>query len=206
MSFVPRRRGAGGGYVFVLSDLQGISGDLDGYYVLGADIDATSTSGWNSGAGFNPIGTAFVSYTAGASTKVYDGTATLTGVSYTWSSGVDTGLIYGAAAYTAASASKDVGTYAINATGLSSDNYEIAYDDGTLVINPASADTSSWIIDAIESTLFGIKKGVNDTGHDLGFFGSDIQVVSLIGPEKGSLTLEGYRATDLVDQEQEDEE
>jgi len=39
------------------TDLQGINGGLAGYYVLGANIDATATSGWNSGAGFSPIGT-----------------------------------------------------------------------------------------------------------------------------------------------------
>ncbi len=39
------------------TDLQGISGNLTGNYVLGASIDASATSGWNSGAGFVPIGT-----------------------------------------------------------------------------------------------------------------------------------------------------
>ncbi|KAF1025085.1 MAG: Immunoglobulin A1 protease [Acinetobacter bereziniae] len=38
------------------TDLQGISSNLRGNYVLGADIEAIATSGWNSGAGFNPIG------------------------------------------------------------------------------------------------------------------------------------------------------
>ncbi len=39
------------------ADLQGMNGDLAGHYVLGANIDAAATSGWHSGAGFNPIGT-----------------------------------------------------------------------------------------------------------------------------------------------------
>ncbi|HJW26611.1 MAG TPA: MBG domain-containing protein [Rhodocyclaceae bacterium] len=38
------------------ADLQGIKGGLSGKYVLGADIDASTTSTWNSGAGFEPIG------------------------------------------------------------------------------------------------------------------------------------------------------
>lgn len=37
------------------TDLQGMWGDLGGNYVLGADIDASATAGWNGGAGFNPI-------------------------------------------------------------------------------------------------------------------------------------------------------
>jgi len=35
--------------------LQGMRGDLDGNYVLGSDIDASGTSSWNGGAGFDPI-------------------------------------------------------------------------------------------------------------------------------------------------------
>jgi len=38
------------------SDLQGINGNLGGYYVLGSNIDASATSGWNAGAGFSPLG------------------------------------------------------------------------------------------------------------------------------------------------------
>ena len=37
-------------------DLQGMNGALGGNYVLGADIDASATSGWNAGKGFTPIG------------------------------------------------------------------------------------------------------------------------------------------------------
>ncbi len=36
-------------------DLQGINGQLNGKYALGSDIDASATSSWNSGAGFDPI-------------------------------------------------------------------------------------------------------------------------------------------------------
>ncbi|BBL74521.1 beta strand repeat-containing protein [Methylomagnum ishizawai] len=41
------------------TDLQGIHGNLGGNYALGADIDASATSGWNGGAGFKPIGGAY---------------------------------------------------------------------------------------------------------------------------------------------------
>lgn len=37
------------------TDLQGISGNLAGYYALGAVIDASSTTWWNGGKGFKPI-------------------------------------------------------------------------------------------------------------------------------------------------------
>jgi len=39
------------------TDLQGIQGNLSGYYALGSNIDATATASWNSGAGFTPIAT-----------------------------------------------------------------------------------------------------------------------------------------------------
>ena len=45
------------------SDLQGINGSLAGNYVLGANIDASSTSTWNSGAGFAPLGTSSANFT-----------------------------------------------------------------------------------------------------------------------------------------------
>ncbi|MFN6059564.1 MAG: beta strand repeat-containing protein, partial [Burkholderiales bacterium] len=35
--------------------LQGMRGNLSGYYALGSNIDASATSGWNAGAGFTPI-------------------------------------------------------------------------------------------------------------------------------------------------------
>ncbi|MBU1711861.1 MAG: filamentous hemagglutinin N-terminal domain-containing protein [Proteobacteria bacterium] len=39
-----------------VNNLQAINTNLTGNYALGKDIDATATSGWNSGAGFVPLG------------------------------------------------------------------------------------------------------------------------------------------------------
>lgn len=58
--------------------LQGMaaSANLAGYYALGSDIDASATSGWNSGAGFEPIGNSTTSFTG-----VFDGLGhTISGV------------------------------------------------------------------------------------------------------------------------------
>jgi len=38
------------------TELQAIENDLDAQYVLGNDIDASNTSAWNGGSGFDPIG------------------------------------------------------------------------------------------------------------------------------------------------------
>jgi filamentous hemagglutinin family protein len=45
------------------TDLQGISGNLNGRYALGADIDASSTSAWNTGSGFTPLGNTAAQFT-----------------------------------------------------------------------------------------------------------------------------------------------
>ncbi|HEU4813879.1 MAG TPA: filamentous hemagglutinin N-terminal domain-containing protein, partial [Xanthomonadaceae bacterium] len=42
--------------------LQGIAGDLAGYYALGSDIDASDTAAWNGGAGFDPLGPGAVGF------------------------------------------------------------------------------------------------------------------------------------------------
>ena len=44
-------------------NLQGMSGGMTSNYVLGANIDASATSGWNGGAGFLPIGDGTTPYT-----------------------------------------------------------------------------------------------------------------------------------------------
>lgn len=45
------------------SDLQGINGNLAGYFALGANIDASSTSSWNGTDGFDPIGDNIIHFT-----------------------------------------------------------------------------------------------------------------------------------------------
>jgi len=50
------------------TDLQGMSGNLAGKYVLGANIDAASTNTWNAGAGFAPIGSNATRFTG-----IFDG-------------------------------------------------------------------------------------------------------------------------------------
>lgn len=58
--------------------LQGMKNNLSGLYALGSDIDASATSGWNSGAGFLPVG----SYTySDYFTGIFDGLGhTVTGL------------------------------------------------------------------------------------------------------------------------------
>ncbi|MDI1251255.1 MAG: YDG domain-containing protein, partial [Lacunisphaera sp.] len=71
------------------TDLQGMAGNLAGLYALGADIDASPTSGWNAGAGFAPIGT-----TASRYTGTFDGLGhTVNGLTIARPAQNDVGLI-----------------------------------------------------------------------------------------------------------------
>lgn len=42
--------------IWDVNDLQNMNLDLTAYYELGQDIDASATSGWNGGLGFDPVG------------------------------------------------------------------------------------------------------------------------------------------------------
>lgn len=53
--------------------LQGMNGNLAGYYALGSNIDATATSGWNAGAGFKPVGDNHSTTSDTQFTGVFDG-------------------------------------------------------------------------------------------------------------------------------------
>lgn len=45
------------------TDLQGMAGNLSGYYALGGNIDASATSDWDNGAGFAHIGKFYTQFT-----------------------------------------------------------------------------------------------------------------------------------------------
>jgi filamentous hemagglutinin family protein len=53
-------------------DLQNMQNNLTGTYALGRDIDASTTTGWNSGAGFHPIG--FYDGSNSSDANSFDGT------------------------------------------------------------------------------------------------------------------------------------
>jgi filamentous hemagglutinin family protein len=74
------------------TDLQGMNGNLAGFYALGSGIDASASSGFNSGAGFAPIGSLVTSNFTG----VFDGLGhTITGLTLSNSAGVNMGLFWG---------------------------------------------------------------------------------------------------------------
>ncbi len=77
------------------TDLQGMQGGLTLHYALGSNIDASATAGWNSGAGFSPVG--YVSVGATTFTGSFDGLGhTISNLSIYRSGQADVGL-FGAA-------------------------------------------------------------------------------------------------------------
>ncbi|MBA4109076.1 MAG: hypothetical protein C0487_05740 [Leptothrix sp. (in: Bacteria)] len=46
-----------------VSGLQGMQGDLSGFYALGSNIDASATAAWNGRQGFTPVGNAATAFT-----------------------------------------------------------------------------------------------------------------------------------------------
>ena len=73
------------------TDLQGMNGNLGGFYALGSSVDASASSGFNSGAGFTPIG----SLVSSNFTGVFDGLGhTITGLTLNNPSGSNMGLFW----------------------------------------------------------------------------------------------------------------
>ncbi|MFA5040132.1 MAG: MBG domain-containing protein [Bdellovibrionales bacterium] len=104
------------------TDLQGMNGGLAGAYALGCDIDAAETSGWNSGAGFAPIGATF--------TGKFNGLGhTITGLTINRPSTSGIGLF---SSNGSASTVRNVGITNANMTGTSSTGGLLGSNSGTV--------------------------------------------------------------------------
>jgi hypothetical protein len=57
--------------IYNVNDLQAINNDLDAYYELANDIDASATATWNGGLGFEPIGSVLFPFTGTLDGKGY---------------------------------------------------------------------------------------------------------------------------------------
>ena len=114
--------------------LQGIQNNLSGFYVLGTDIDATATSGWNSGAGFAPLG----SFSA-AFTGVFDGlNNTITGLTINRPSHPYVGLFSNNSGTI-----RNIGLSGGSVTGSVDVGALVGYNTGTVYNSYATASVSS---------------------------------------------------------------
>ena len=115
------------------SDLQGMSGAPAGNYVLGADIDASTTSGWNAGKGFAPVGDVDNSFTG-----TFDGLGhviknlTINDPEHNDGFGLDTGLFGSAADATF----RNIGLTNVNISGSGDGNGGLlGYGEGITIEN-----------------------------------------------------------------------
>lgn len=110
------------------SDLQGMDGDRAGHYALGADIDASATSGWNGGSGFLPVGTGGVGNNF---TGMFDGLGhRIDQLTSNWA-GSDWIGLFGAA--NSASVMRNLTLTRVAITGRAFVGGLVGYGDGTIV-------------------------------------------------------------------------
>jgi filamentous hemagglutinin family protein len=145
-------------------DLQNIQNDLSGTYALGTNIDASITSGWNSGAGFAPIGayaTQFTGIFNGQGKTISGLTIDQPSVSYVGMFSVSAGTI------------ENVGLTNVN---ISADSYVgalVGYNTGT-VTNASSSGTLTatyGLIGGLVGTDDGAITSSSSSATVIGFYG-----------------------------------
>ena len=122
------------------ADLQGMAGGLGGKYALGANIDASATSGWNSSAGFNPVGNSTTNFTG-----AFDGLGhTITGLTINRSSTDFVGLF----GYVGPGGSvSNVGLMGGSVTGAQRIGSLVGRNEGTIcnAYTSATATGTNWV-------------------------------------------------------------
>lgn len=127
------------------TDLQGISGGITARYVLGADIDASATSGWNAGAGFAPVGSRVANSCASNTcfSGTFDGLGhTITGLTINRTT-QDTGLF---GATSTAGVIRNVGLVGGTVKSTSSTTGSlVGWNDGNVLNSHASTAVDGWV-------------------------------------------------------------
>jgi filamentous hemagglutinin family protein len=174
------------------TDLQGIEGNLAGFYALGSNINASPTAAWNSGAGFTPIGT---------SAKPFTGT--LEGLGHTVSQLVidrptinDIGLI-GYAGATAAI--RDIGLIGGSVSGANYVGGLVGYAGGQVINTYATGNVSGsnyvgGLIGAIGGATYGAVTGSHATGSVTG----KSNVGGLVGFSTGNTFFNTFYPTGTI--------
>ena len=115
------------------TDLQGMNGNLSGYYALGSNIVATGTTTWNSGAGFDPIGNSGTAFTG-----QFDGLGhTISNLSINRPNDDYVGLF----GYTSGASLRNVGVVDASITGRSNVGALVGYNDYSKIDNSYSTGT-----------------------------------------------------------------
>ncbi len=139
------------------TDLQGISGGLSGKYALGANIDVSATSSWNSGAGFLPLGNSTTGFTG-----VFDGLGhTVNGI-YINRSLTNADNFVGLFGYTNAVLLRNVGLVNGNVSGTSTKSgtgSAYNYVGGLVAKNTSGSISNSYNTGSVFGSIFSSATG-----------------------------------------------
>lgn len=145
------------------TDLQGINGNRSGYYALGANIDATATQSWNSGAGFTPIGNDSSRFTG-----AFDGLGHV--IDGLWIHTSDEGGNNGLFGDTKNVNIRNVGLTNVNVSGVaySCNGGLVGYNDGGSITNSYSTGSMSGGEGSLNGGLVGTNNGSITNSYSTG--------------------------------------
>ncbi len=161
------------------TDLQGMAGNLGGYYALGANIDASATSTWNSGAGFAPIGNNTANFTG-----TFNGLGhTISGLTINRSSTNYVGLF----GYIGSGGSvSNVGMVGGSVRGTSYVGGLVGYNAGDTVTNSYSTGSVAGV--GYVGGLVGYNAGTITDSYATGKVVGDMPAGGLVGRNTGTIT------------------
>jgi filamentous hemagglutinin family protein len=163
----------------VTPGLQGIAAsNLSGYYALGSNIDATATSGWNSNAGFTPIGSVAAPFTG-----TFDGLGhTIGTLTVNLPATADIGL-FGSAG--TASTIRDVGLVGGSVIGSSSAGALVGSNTGTVSNTYATGSVGGG---SSMGGLLGSNTGTVSNSHATGNVSGTSSLGGLMGSSTGAVS------------------
>ncbi len=173
------------------TDLQGMSGGLALNYALGSNIDASSTSGWNAGAGFLPVG----DFTTGF-TGTFDGLGhSISGLTINRTSGIPVGL-FGAA--DAGSEIRNIGMVGGSASGVNYVAGLVGRTSSSTIMNSyatGSASGSWWV-----GGLVGYQSSstISDSYATGAVTGTVQNIGGLVGEQTGSTISNSYAEGNVI--------
>jgi len=161
------------------ADLQGMNGNPTGNYVLGGNIDASATAGWNVGAGFMPIGRDPIN---NLFTGAFDGLGhTISNLTINRSSTDYVGL-FGATA--AGSSIRNVGLVGGSVTGTNYVGGLVGHNAGTVVNSYVGASVSGT---QYVGGLAGLNNGTVSNSYAGGSVSGTQNVGGLVGDNSGTV-------------------
>jgi len=166
--------------------LQGMNTGLAGNYVLGADIDASSTAGWNGGLGFTPIG-----HDSGTPfTGKFDGLGhTISGLTINLAGGNNRS--YGLFGATNNALLQNVGLLNVAITGGSNGATGALAGEirGSTAVHNSYVDGGS--VSTVTQAIGGLVGVVNAAGASVSYSHADVSVSAALGGGSGQASAGG---------------